>query len=413
MNIVAIITEYNPFHNGHAYQIREIKKILGNDTAVIAVMSGYFVQRGMPAHFDPWVRAELAVKGGVDLVLQLPTFYATASAQDFAKGAMTLIHELQVVDTLSFGSEYSLSALQPFTKFVKEHHAKIEHHIASQPIRGNSYPMKREIAVRDLGFQGMIPTAPNAILACEYLHHLGTLQPLLIRRSGAAYHDTNSTSKMASASAIRHEMLQGNTPWHALPTILHPTIQKIEQIDWRNDYYTALRSVIQHTDLYTLSRHRYVTEGLEHKLWKAAHFSNHLEDFIDQVKSKRFTQTRIQRAILSILLGITKDDTHITKKQSLKEISQKLAENDSPKVAQKTFPPIKEPLFIRPFGCSNKGRTILKMIAKKTSLPQFHTGNDWHRAQDFLELRATALYATIHQKNLTHYLSKKPYISDQ
>ena len=199
---VGIIAEYNPFHNGHAHQISEIKKIY--DGEIVAVMSGSFTQRGSPAILDKFTRARLAVLGGCDLVFELPFVDAVRSAQDFARGGIRLLESLGVVDTLAFGAEITdlerlkIAAAAFDEKFFTEDLRRLM-------AQGISYAAAvTKILSKVTGLDEKLLRQPNTILAIEYLRGLSeSISPLIIERVGAAYDDLTLSEKFSSASAIR------------------------------------------------------------------------------------------------------------------------------------------------------------------------------------------------------------------
>ena len=219
MKVTGIIAEYNPFHNGHLYQINKIKE--QGDSLIIAVISGNFTQRGEAAIFDKWQRAESAVKSGCDIVLELPFAFACRSAQDFARGGVTLLNRLGIVNQLAFGAECAdLSILQNIALQLddKTFQEKLHAHIAS----GLSYAQAISAALDSDSEIAMLIKQPNNILAIEYLRSLHLLnsdiRPLLIPRQGAGYHEegydpllqgsvfhTSAVSNGKSASTHRSE----------------------------------------------------------------------------------------------------------------------------------------------------------------------------------------------------------------
>ena len=208
MKVVGIIAEYNPFHNGHAYQIKRIKEELKPDYILIA-MSGDFVQRGTPAITDKYTRSAMALACGADLVLELPTLWATSSAEYFASAGVSLMEKTKVVDTLCFGAECdNLPLLTNVAHVLSEKDPSLEALIATLVSEGNSYPVARNLALhKKYDFPGLdeLLKSPNNILAIEYLKALhGTnIEPLLIQRVGDSYHQTSISSPFASATAIR------------------------------------------------------------------------------------------------------------------------------------------------------------------------------------------------------------------
>mgnify|MGYP003375593247 FL=1 len=187
---VGIIAEYNPFHNGHLYQIEESGKITGAEV-VIAAMSGNFVQRGMPAIADKWQRAEAAIRNGVDIVVEIPTVFACNSAHNFAKAGVEILENLGV-DFISFGSESgNIDELKEIARAMEENSEYIEEFISKNIKKGLSYPKARREALACLlgEEKAGILDSPNNILAIEYIGELSKAEPVTVKRTGPGYND--------------------------------------------------------------------------------------------------------------------------------------------------------------------------------------------------------------------------------
>lgn len=212
MKTIGIIAEYNPFHNGHAYQIAELKRKTNADFVVIA-MSGDFVQRGAPAIIDKYCRAEMALLCGADLVIELPVVWAVSSAEDFAMAGVTLFDKMGCIDGICFGAESDqLPLLKSIAGVLAEEPDIYRSALSSHLKKGLAFPAARAAALSDyfkstgMNFISILDT-PNNILAVEYLKALkrrnSAMTPILIPRAGSGYHDTTINTPTASASAIR------------------------------------------------------------------------------------------------------------------------------------------------------------------------------------------------------------------
>ena len=208
MRITGFITEYNPLHNGHLYHIRRSKECTGADYT-IALMSGSHVQRGEPAIFDKYVRTEMALRAGVDLVLELPTAFSTASAMEFASYGIALFSALGAVDTIVFGSECgSIEPLQKAAVLLSEESPDYRERLRTLLKEGKTYPLARAEALGDVSLQPFL-LSPNNILGIEYLRAAIRMHSPLhfetIARIGSGYHDTQLPGQEAfsSASALR------------------------------------------------------------------------------------------------------------------------------------------------------------------------------------------------------------------
>ncbi len=210
-NVLAIIGEYNPFHNGHLYHLNESKKI-ANANYTIAIMSGNFVQRGDVSIVDKWTKAKMAILGGIDLVIELPCIYSISSAENFASGAIKMLNSLKIVDTLSFGCELNdISLLKKFASILAEEPEEFKTLLSHELSKGVSFPRARENAllmyINDIRNSANVLSSPNNILAIEYLKALNvtksTIEPLAVKRFGPGYNSKMITNTFASATSIR------------------------------------------------------------------------------------------------------------------------------------------------------------------------------------------------------------------
>ena len=303
---VGIICEYNPLHLGHQKQIRKIREVFGEETAIVCAMSGNFVQRGYPAIIDKSYRAKAAVLAGADLVLELPVTTALSSAEGFAAGGVNMLSKL--CDYLCFGAETEDSkALVEAAQMLlgKDFPPLLREHLDT----GKSFPAARQAALEQLGIPGDLLSQPNNILGIEYCKAILTqgssMKPFPIHREGS-YHAEIADGENPSATAVRNLML-----------IAH---------NWRSCVPKQVRSVFEEAPLHTLAAGErailfrlrtmteqefealpYGSEGLWRKFMHACRKEPNLEAIIAATKSKRYTRTRIDRMILCAFLGITKE----------------------------------------------------------------------------------------------------------
>ncbi len=349
MEITGIIAEYNPFHNGHLYQINKIKKQA--DSLIIAVMSGSFTQRGETAIFDKWQRAETAIKSGCDIVLELPFAFACRSAQDFACGGVTLLNRLGIVNQLAFGAECAdLSILQNIALQLddKSFQKKLHAHIAS----GLSYAQAISAALDSNNEIAMQIKQPNNILAIEYLRGLHLLssdiRPLLIPRQGAGYHEEKINGNLASATAIRHALYRGEN-LSDLKAVMPPASQELtsqiltSQLPIMNRLYLPLQAKLLTSQLSDLQKIYGINEGLENRILDYAKTADSWPELIQAVTTKRYSASRIARTLLYLLMGIDKDSIALFDQTG--------------------------PLYARLLAVSPQGKTILREIKAQSSLP--------------------------------------------
>lgn len=324
--ILGIVSEYNPFHNGHLHHL-EVSKQLTNTDFTVAVMSGNFVQRGDTSIVDKWTKAEMAIKSGVDLVIELPTVYAISSAENFADGAVKILNSLGVVDYISFGSEIGeISPLNDVASILYREPKEFQSLILAQLKSGLSYPKAREIALSQFFGNSKkyseVLNNPNNILAVEYLkalkRHRSQIKPLTIKRDYSDYNSTKVKNGIASATAIR-EMIKNNKNVHYV--VPYETYELLDECIQNGNVIPDL-SVFEKEIIYTLRKLTLseianlpdVSEGLENKIKMAANSCNTLPELIENIKSKRYTQTRIQRILLYALLNISQKDINASKR---------------------------------------------------------------------------------------------------
>lgn len=313
MKIATIICEYNPLHNGHIYHIEQTRKLTNCDK-LICIMSGNFVQRGEPACLDKFTRAELAVKHGVDMVIELFPKYALAPANIFASGAIRIVNCIKASSiTLSFGTEH------PNIDLLKECSAlnsnlEINNLVQENMKHGLSYPIAFSNAVQNLRPRlAEIYNKPNNILAIEYLNAIkeqnANILPFAVERQG----DYNSLDlhSFASASAIREAMKRNeNLSDNYLPI---EVMKKLESINL-NEYERTLFAIMKYS-LKDKAKNAYcLEEGLDNKAISSIEKSKTYDELINNIKSKRYTMARVKRGLLNALI-----DNYSTSKQLLNE----------------------------------------------------------------------------------------------
>ena len=317
--ILAIISEYNPFHNGHLYHLQKSKKLL-NPVFSICIMSGNFCERGEPSIINKWSKAEVALKCGFDLVIELPTVYSISSAENFAEGAIKLLDAFDDV-TLSFGSECGdLDTLNNIANVLFDEPREYSTILSHELSKGLSFPKARENALllylNDVRKYSNILSNPNNILGIEYLKAIKKLKskviPFTVKRIDEGYNSLKIKDRLASATAIRNLIKNNEDVKKLMPTasfkilsenISHGKILNDISVFEKEIIYTLRRMSIEE-----ISNLQDVTEGLENSIKHAANTCNNLEDLISLIKSKRYTRSRIQRILLYSILNITKKD---------------------------------------------------------------------------------------------------------
>lgn len=375
MKIAAIIAEYNPFHNGHAYHIDKTKADAGAD-ATVAVMSGSFVQRGEPAVADKYLRAHAAVLGGCDLVIELPAVFALGSAQRFAYGAVSLIGGMGCISALSFGSECGdIDTLCELNRAIRS-----EEFTARQMElygEGRSYPMARSGAARELlslDFADML-SQPNNILALEYINEAGRMglpaKLFTVERIGADHDSMAVYGSFSSASALRARAgieLSRFVPERCL-NLYREAIKDGAFYIGTSDFDELVLSHLIRLSREELREAPDVSEGLENRIYEAARRSQSLEELYDLVKTKRFTHARLRRIVMCAYLGIKKSDL------------------------------LTAPAYIRVLAQNKTGSRVLREMKQTATLPiitktaHISRYGEAARAQFDIDERATRLYS--------------------
>ncbi len=349
--VLGIIAEYNPFHNGHLFHLNESKKLTGSSYTV-AIMSGNFTQRGNTSIIGKWSKAKSAIECGVDLVVELPVLYSTSSAENFAEGAIKILDSLKVVDYLSFGAETAdINLLNNIATVLNEEPKEYKSLLSEELKKGLSYPKAREnalmIYLNDIKKYSNVLSSPNNILGIEYIKALkkynSIIQPIAMPRHESGHNDLNYHGNIASSTAIRN--ITKNNGFDILRKLMpEPSytnlIKNIKAGHVVPDLSVFEKEIIfnlRKMSIYDISQLPDVSEGLEFAIKNAANSCNSLVELLNIIKSKRYTQTRIQRILLYSLLGITKKDIAISKK---------------------TQP------YVRVLGFNEKGKYLISEVAK-------------------------------------------------
>ncbi len=306
--VLGIIAEYDPFHLGHRYHLKEALKKTGAEVTA-AVISGDFTQRGEPAILDKWARAEMAVSQGIDLVLELPFAFACNNAGLFAKGGVEIL-EAVGADYIAFGSETAdvealLEAAERREHMTPEQHEEIREYVK----KGWSYPRALAEVLGETEANG-----PNDTLAVEYIRNMKSAEPVPIMRRGAGHGELLEEEEMASATLIRKKLLKYGTISSVKDLIPETTADILLRERSKGEFADpeSLLSFIQMragtASSEELNSIYGAEEGLGSKLKEDFRYADSLEKLIESLKSKRYTRTRIQRVLIHTLLGVTRDD---------------------------------------------------------------------------------------------------------
>ncbi len=405
MKVAGIISEYNPFHKGHEYQIKKLREMLGEDTAIVAVMSGNYTQRGEIAVADKLIRAKAALECGVNLVLELPFPFSMSSAEFFAKSGVKILGEIGVVDYLAFGSESGdINELSDIAAVMssKEYELTLETLSSDDESRELGYPELCQLALSRVYGKEISRDffSPNNILAIEYIKAISafgySISPVTVRREGAGYNDIiNPMAEFQSASAIREELAEGNLsaldyiPENA-KSIYHKAAHEgkmpadASRLDLSIISFFRLNSPSDTPDIQDAAG------GLYNRLCDLSADANSIISLTSLADTKKYTKARIRRAIWNSYFGVTSSDVR------------------------------RLPCYTQVLAMDGIGRSLLKEI-KKTSEFTIITKPSSYRdfgdeviRQKELSNKADAIYAlTLKEPNSGRFpLTFTPYVKD-
>lgn len=380
MKIAGLITEYNPFHFGHIIHLQNSKKITGA-THTLAIMSGSFVQRGEPAIVDKWTKAEMAIKNGVDLVIELPLVYSVQTAELFALGATKMLNSTNSIDYLVFGSELGdITNLMEISKILVEEPPFFKKQLKIYLNQGYSFPTSRSLSLRDysvykninIGDSLQFMKESNNILGIEYLKALYRLDsniiPFTFKRTGDNYKEQKIKSNIPSASALRYLIKNKGieSVKCLLPELSYYPIENFistyGMINELKNYEKIINYLFCTLTPESIAEYFDVEEGLENRIKNLSKLISNVNNLIQLTATKRYTKTRIQRIIVHLLLGLKKD-----------VIKDAYAIN---------------PSYIRILGSNSKGFEIINKIKQNSNL---HVINKLTDSLSFLNEKEKAI----------------------
>ena len=416
MKIGGIIAEYNPFHNGHEYHIMQTRNITGADYVIkeksscshlVAVTSGNFVQRGGPAIVDKYTRAKMALDNGVDLVLEMPAYYATQTAEIFSRGAVMTLEALNCVDSFCFGSEHGeIDKLKEAAAISMGISGDYEVSLRKNIEEGMPFAVAREMAVRE--YMDEVPSdffkGSNNILAIEYLRELirldSKMEPITIRRMSAGHNSREVSGDISSATAIRKvlnglelrenvmntkdkrdflrkiSIIENSVPKTIYFELIDMISKEMYPLD-NEDFFSEIRTCVIRNEG-TLHNYFEVKEGLENSIRKTVVRAPRFDDVVAELRSKRYTSSKIRRCLFNILLGVKDRDMDIAK--NLKQLP-----------------------YVRVLALNDKGREILKKIKEvsdvdvvsspaKAKLTDSYIENPVYKMLFDFDLRSSSIY---------------------
>lgn len=378
MKIGGIVAEYNPFHNGHKHQLEKSKE-LGEWTHTVSVMSSNYVQRGETALISKWARAEMAVKNGVDLVIELPTLWSTSHAQRFALGGVSLLESLGCVDMLSFGSECgNIDELIECKNAINSE--AVGERLKENLEYGLSFASARAEALRTVYGNRFfdILEEPNNTLGIEYLQALDKLDskivPMTVKRIGAAHDSIIRSENFASASDIRSMLLDENKEWEMFVPQSVADIYKREAESNQapcpiSKLEFSILCCMRQLSAEDIGLSPDVSEGIEYRIHDAALKASSLDELYQLAKTKRYSHARIRRIVLHAFMGFTAED-------------------------YKENPP-----YIHILAMNDKGKEILKEAKETAKKPIITKASDFDELDDYgrhvfaLEAMCTDVYS--------------------
>ncbi len=370
--VIGIIAEYNPFHNGHLYMINKIKEMYP-DSTLVCVMSGNFTERGDVSIINKWKKTEIALKNGIDLVVELPFVYASQSSDYFAYGSIKLLDSLKV-DKLIFGSE--TNDIELFNRLVdvqlnnNDYDALVKKYMDD----GLNYPTSMSKALKDI--INVKIELPNDLLGLSYIKEIkkqnSKMEAISIKRNND-YNSLSLDNDIVSASAIRNALLNNVDIKKYVPI---DTYNNLDKLHFNNNYFKLLKYRILSTDI---SMYQGVLEGLKYRILKYIDESNSFDELINKVKTKRYTYNRLNRMFIHILCGFTKEE----------------ASNIGIE-------------YIRVLGFNSKGRKYLSSIKKDVDLPIITGYSDINSKVLDIENRVNKIYALDNEEELIKRELKGP-----
>jgi predicted nucleotidyltransferase len=400
MKAVGVIVEYNPFHNGHAFHLAEAKKTSGAEIA-IAAMSGNFLQRGEPALVSKWTRTKMALAAGVDIVFEIPYQYATQQAEIFANGGVSLLSAAGC-DSICFGSEDgNIEAFEETYSFMKKNDGFFQQKVNDHIQKGVSYPKALSLAFTDLFPEDTLVdlTKPNNILGFQYLKAAKKQNPMLnmftVARKNAAYHDENFSSEtIASATSIRKVLFSENQQFDQIqPYLPSSTLELLKEYQKKYGefhhwdlYWPFLKFKLLQTSPEELRNINEIEEGIENRLLSQVIGADSFTDFMNRLKTKRYTRTRLQRVCLNLLTNAKKEEMA---------------------VIDDAVP------YLRLLGMTDKGREYLNKQKQHFNIPLISKLSSYKGKEIQLDIRSANIYQyglTKSKPELNHEYKETPIL---
>ena len=373
---VGIIAEYNPFHNGHLYHLNKIKEMFPNEE-IIAVISSSFTQRGEPSIIDKWKKTDICLEAGIDLVIELPYVYTTESADYFSLGAISILEKLKV-EKFVFGSETNNIEIFERIADTQINNPDFDKLTKIYMKLGNNYPTSLSLALKDLNNE--VLTLPNDLLGISYVKIIKennfNIKPICIERKNN--YKSENLEELSSSTSIRKALFENKNIEDYIPKFVN---KYLYDLHFEDDYYKFLKYKIMTEN--NLSIYQTVDEGLDYKIKKEIIDSTNYEELINKLKSKRYTNNRINRMLNHILCGFTKE---------LKEKCRDLE-------------------YIRILGFNINGQNYINKVKKEVDIPIISNFSKNKSEMINMEFQATCVYASTLAEKDKKELIEKEYIN--
>ena len=394
MKACGLVVEYNPFHNGHFHHIKAAKE-KSNADCIIAVMSGPFLQRGEPAIIDKFHRTRAALAAGADIIIELPYAYAVQSSELFAKGAIHTLHQIGV-NSICFGSE--VGKIEPFIQTVHTLQTTLTDYnrvVKAYLDKGHAFPQATNKAYEMIGIKHLDIMQPNNILGLSYVKTIVKdnlpIEPMTIQRLHNQYHDETIEHPIASATSIRKELQAIGLNPKVVQTLPKDSMQQLQHYQkttgiWHQweQYFPFLHYKVMTMEKQQLATIHGVDEGLENRIKHTATKARSFAHWLQEIKTKRYTQSRLQRIFVHIL-------THTTKE----EIDRFTQDHSVP--------------YLRLLGMSNIGRMYLNKHKKNIAIPMITNLKKSLPAELSLDERVSNVYYSILHAETQMMLRKQEF----
>ncbi|MBU3160557.1 nucleotidyltransferase [Clostridium frigoris] len=391
MNVSGIIVEYNPLHNGHVYHINKTKELTNCDV-LICVMSGNFTQRGIPSSIDKWTKTKMALSSGVDLVLELPSIYSVSSAEFFAQGAVSLLNSLGIVDNICFGSEHGdINDIYNISNILLKEPVEYRLLLKNYLSKGITYPLARAKALYEYSTNsnmfisnlllGNFLNSSNNILGIEYCKSLlklnSSITPYTLKRIGSTYNSDFINNEFSSATAIRRFVKENGISTNFKDYVPYSVFTEIRNLYSKHTKFIFEDSMFPYIKYKSAtSKNSFinlpdVSEGLDNRIIKSLQNNLTYASTLEDIKSKRYTYSRISRILCQYFIGFDHFDT------------TRLRSEPCP--------------YARVLGFNSKGKSILKSIKTNSSIPLYTKISKKFNETLSLDIQSTRAYSILNR----------------